>query len=119
MYETAGLRCGRALRCAYALHELFAVEGLARKNLAVLDEDRVAIALRVFLFGCCNRSFAELATRSSTAMRTATPFVTCSVITERGPSATAPSISMPRFIGPGCMTMTSGFAILSLSVLTP
>src|SRR5690606_23739519 len=42
---------------------------------------------------------------SSTAMRTATPISTCSRITERLSSATALSISTPRFIGPGCMTM--------------
>ena len=39
-------------------------------------------------------------------MRTATPISTCSRITLRaGSSATALSISTPRFIGPGCMTM--------------
>ena len=31
------------------------------------------------------------------------PNVTCGRITERSPSATAESISTPRFIGPGCM----------------
>ncbi len=45
------------------------------------------------------------------AMRTATPISTCSVIVERpGWSATLLSISTPRFIGPGCMTIASGFA---------
>ena len=38
-------------------------------------------------------------------MRTATPLVTCSTMTERTWSATSALISMPRFIGPGCMTM--------------
>src|SRR6185503_1035869 len=42
-----------------------------------------------------------------TAMRTAMPKVTCGRITECGPSATEESISTPRFIGPGCMTMAS------------
>ena len=39
--------------------------------------------------------------RYRTAIRTATPFSTWSRITESGPSATAESISTPRFIGPG------------------
>src|ERR1017187_10897258 len=43
-------------------------------------------------------------------MRTATPFSTWSRITESGPSATAESISTPRFIGPGCITIASFFA---------
>src|SRR6266404_6333840 len=41
------------------------------------------------------------ASRYSTAILTATPFVTCSRITLCGPSATSESISTPRFIGPG------------------
>src|SRR5207248_6472584 len=36
-------------------------------------------------------------------IRTAMPFVTCSVITLCGRSATSDAISTPRFIGPGCM----------------
>mgnify|MGYP003694353147 CR=1 FL=1 len=47
---------------------------------------------------------------SSTAMRTATPISTCSRISDWAPSATAVSISTPRFIGPGCMTSASGLA---------
>src|ERR1039457_1730641 len=43
--------------------------------------------------------------RYRTAIRTLTPFVTCSTITERAESATSAAISMPRFIGPGCMTI--------------
>ncbi len=39
--------------------------------------------------------------RYNTAIRTATPFVTCGSITLWGPSATSESISTPRFIGPG------------------
>ena len=34
-----------------------------------------------------------------------TPLVTCSTMTERAESATSAAISMPRFIGPGCMTI--------------
>src|SRR5207249_3008434 len=50
------------------------------------------------------------ARRNSTAMRTATPFVTWSRITEYGPSATSGDSSMPRLTGPGCMINTSGRA---------
>ena len=45
---------------------------------------------------------------NSTAMRTATPFATCSVMTAFGRSATSPAISTPRFIGPGCMISAPG-----------
>src|SRR5699024_7665155 len=45
--------------------------------------------------------------RYSTAIRTATPLVTCSTMTECSSSATSALISIPRFIGPGCMTMES------------
>ena len=38
-------------------------------------------------------------------MRTATPLVTCSTMTERSESATSAVISMPRTIGPGCITI--------------
>ena len=51
----------------------------------------------------------------STAMRTATPFVTCSSTSDRAPCATAGEISTPSFIGPGCMTSTPGAAFLSRS----
>ena len=54
-----------------------------------------------------------------TAMRTAMPNVTCDRITECAPSATAESISTPRFIGPGCMTMASGLASASFSGVRP
>src|SRR5215469_8471233 len=40
-----------------------------------------------------------------TAIRTLTPFATCSTIVERGESATSAAISTPRFIGPGCITI--------------
>ena len=40
-------------------------------------------------------------------MRTLTPLATCSTIVERTESATSAAISMPRFIGPGCMTIAS------------
>src|SRR5690606_8297770 len=56
---------------------------------------------------------------SRTAIRTATPISTWWVMTERGPSAMAGSISTPRFIGPGCITMASGLATASLSASRP
>ena len=54
-----------------------------------------------------------------TAMRTAMPNVTCGRITARSLSATAESISTPRFIGPGCITIASGLASASLSCVRP
>jgi hypothetical protein len=54
-----------------------------------------------------------------TAIRTAMPKVTCGRITECGPSATAESISTPRFIGPGCITIASDLASESLSADRP
>ena len=54
-----------------------------------------------------------------TAMRTAMPNVTCGRITLWLPSATAESISTPRLMGPGCMTMASGLASASLSGVRP
>ena len=54
-----------------------------------------------------------------TAMRTAMPNVTCGRITDCRPSATLDSISMPRFIGPGCITIASGFAWASFSGVSP
>ena len=42
-------------------------------------------------------------------MRTAMPFLTCRKMRAFLPSATTLDISMPRLIGPGCKTMTSGF----------
>src|SRR5262249_52084157 len=50
------------------------------------------------------------ASKSNTAMRTATPLATWSRITEYGPSATSGDSSTPRFTGPGCMISTSGLA---------
>src|SRR5512143_2772504 len=55
----------------------------------------------------------------NTAMRTATPFVTCSRITLKGPSATSESISTPRFIGPGWRMRMSRLARSSRSRDTP
>ena len=54
-----------------------------------------------------------------TAMRTATPKVTWGRMTACGPSATEESISTPRFIGPGCITMASGLASASRSCVRP
>ncbi len=62
---------------------------------------------------------AALAIMLITAMRTAIPNVTCGRMTARSPSATGESISTPRFIGPGCITIASGFASASLSCVRP
>ena len=59
------------------------------------------------------------ASRYSRAIRTATPFVTCSVMTDRGSTATSAAISTPSFMGPGCMTTTSGDAARSRSRVSP
>jgi hypothetical protein len=59
------------------------------------------------------------ASMAITAMRTAMPKVTWGRITAWLPSATAESISTPRFIGPGCMTMASGLASASFSGVRP
>ncbi len=59
------------------------------------------------------------ASMAITAIRTAMPKVTCGRITAWRPSATAESISTPRFIGPGCMTMASGLASASVSGVRP
>ncbi len=54
-----------------------------------------------------------------TAIRIAMPNVTCGRITLCEPSATDDSISTPRFIGPGCMTIASGAASASFSAVSP
>ncbi|KAJ8136901.1 hypothetical protein OY671_009886, partial [Metschnikowia pulcherrima] len=54
-----------------------------------------------------------------TAMRTAMPKVTCGRMTLCLPSATADSISTPRLIGPGCITMASDLARASLASVRP
>src|SRR5207248_9372936 len=59
------------------------------------------------------------ASRYSTAIRTATPFVTWSRITLCGPSATRESISTPRFMGPGCMMVRGRGAFSRRSSVTP
>ena len=65
------------------------------------------------------RAGARPSTSAMTAIRTAIPLVTCSRITDCGPSATAEAISTLRLMGPGCMTMASGRASLSRAVSTP
>ena len=54
-----------------------------------------------------------------TAILTAMPNLTCGRITACAPSATAESISTPRFNGPGCMTIASGLASASFSGVRP
>ena len=88
-----------------------AVQALGRSNDVGIQ---IGFALRRLLDGRRHHDFAPAGqlrdSASSTAMRTATPISTCSRITDCAPSATLESISMPRFIGPGCMTSASGLA---------
>ena len=63
------------------------------------------------------RASAPPRSRYSTAIRTLTPLATCSTMVERTESATSEAISMPRFIGPGCITTAcSGSAAIRLGV---
>ena len=84
---------------------------------AVLGVDHAAVR-DLDLHSRCPRVHAP-ASMLITAIRTAMPNVTCGRITDRSPSATAESISTPRFIGPGCMTIASGFATASFSCVSP
>ena len=68
--------------------------------------------------GCAPSSAIPAISRYSSAMRTATPLVTCSSTQDCGPSATSGVISMPRFIGPGCRTSASGLARFSRSAFS-
>jgi hypothetical protein len=52
-------------------------------------------------------------------MRTLTPFATCSWMVERTPSATSGAISMPRTIGPGCMTIASSASACARRTSSP
>ena len=63
--------------------------------------------------------FNAPATRKRTAIRTASPLVTCSRMTDWGPSAMAESSSTPRLMGPGCMIRASGEMYFMLSGLIP
>src|SRR5258706_201828 len=56
--------------------------------------------------------------RAKIAMRTVTPLATCSRIRERPLSAISPVISIPRTMGPGCITSASREASFSRSVLS-
>ena len=95
-------------------------------NLAAGDQE---IALLVEPFGGVEKpspfdqdqpahaaAFRSRVSMSRQAMRTATPSSTWSRMALRSmSSATVPSISTPRFIGPGCMISASGLARASLS----
>ncbi len=92
----------------------------ALRDLRVLDNDRthcIQILRRIQnpAIPKNNLHFITPAARSSAAIRTKIPFVTCSKTVLWGPSATASSISTPRFIGPGCMISASGLAAASFS----
>ena len=59
------------------------------------------------------------ASRYSSAIRTATPFRTCSSISDWVPAATSGAISTPSFIGPGWRTTASGRARARRSRVNP
>src|SRR4029079_12232078 len=65
------------------------------------------------------RSAPEPSRRKSTAMRTATPLVTWSRITEPGNSPGSATISTPRFIGPGCITSACAGSRPARRVVSP
>lgn len=66
------------------------------------------------------RNYLPLRRFSSTATRAATPCVTCRRIrTPPCSSATASSISMPRFTGPGCSTTACGRSLAARSAVRP
>ena len=71
------------------------VNGILTVGTHPLDDDR----------GHWLNSFAPPSNRYSTAIRTLTPLATCSTMTACALSATSAEISMPRFIGPGCITI--------------
>ena len=62
-------------------------------------------AFRIYYGSVLNQRFhfssPSRVSRYSSAMRTATPLVTCSLMYDCGPSATSLVISTPRFNGPG------------------
>src|SRR5699024_2431936 len=84
--------------------------GTDRGDHGAVDEDvhrypaeRAAVADEVSGHRRVLSAGATASNMYSTAIRTATPLVTCSVMTARGESAACAEISNPRFIGPGCM----------------
>src|SRR5262249_32265942 len=102
VHEGTRHRAARAVGCLQAQHELMTIERLVGQDFGVLCKDRSPMR-----HGACK--FREMV--ESTAMRTATPFMTCCWMTDCGPSATSLVISTSRFIGPGCMTIASLFAL--------
>ena len=66
-----------------------------------------------------NASGVAKSSRYSSAMRTATPLVTCSGMTDCSPSSTLLASSTPRFTGPGCITRAWGLANPNNSSSTP
>src|SRR5262249_25903835 len=72
----------------------------------------------ISVVGNVSSSEPPAASKNSSAMRAAMPFVTCSSTHDCGPSATSGVISIPRFSGPGCSTIASGFARFMRSALS-
>ena len=113
----------QSLRVDHALRSEAVGGGAERHHAAVGDED---VAHRVRAVGRIDEAaVADLevhvhaASMDITAMRTAMPKVTWLRMTACAPSAMAESISTPRFIGPGCITMASDFAADSFSAVSP
>ena len=100
-------------------------QAVLRNDQSVFETDAAAmrgmhaVAAAGFFVRQCGAHLRPSITASSTAMRTATPLRTWSRITDCGPSATSEAISMPRFMGCGCMTMASGLALASRSADRP
>jgi hypothetical protein len=92
--------------------ELFSGKGADCDYFCVFDKQGPTVLLSAIYPNFARGHFFSMVftTSSKSAMRTATPFVTCSTMTELDPSARLDSISMPRFIGPGCMTIAAGAA---------
>src|SRR6266702_1291786 len=105
MYEAAGFSMRRAFRRLDAQDELVTVVRRLLQDERIFEENGPAVCL-----GHARRVdqvalLREPITSASTAMRTATPLRTWSRITDWRPSATSDAISIPRFMGCGCMTM--------------
>src|SRR6185312_6433343 len=114
---------------ALGIDRLIGLEGsrrlVERGDLAVHDIDRAGLVpLRCGIDDASidDREIHALEGLPSipiTAILTAMPKVTCGMITLCGPSATGESISTPRFMGPGCITIASGLASASFAAVRP
>ncbi len=103
----------RARRSAPSMQRI--APGRRRSGVTSLPPVRMSRAAACFMPSPPRRAALRVST-SRQAMRMATPISTWSVMIERpSRSATVLSISTPRFIGPGCITIASGAARASRS----